>query len=481
MTDNKLKILYVASEVEPFIKTGGLADVAGSLPQEIRNMGYDIRVVLPQFKQIPDQYRNKAEHVTHFYTRVSWRSEYVGINKIINERVPTYFVDNEYFFARPWVYDSNDKHIQFTFFCRAVLDFIKEIGFKPDIIHCNDWQTGPLMLLLEDQYRDKKFYKDIQTVFTIHNLSYQGRFDFYIIDDVLGVDRLHWETGNIQHDGQINFMKMGIMYADLINTVSRTYAEEIKNTYFGEGLDYALRLRESDLTGIINGINYDSFNPETDDRIYYNYNKDNLEEKRLNKECLQEEMGLPENKNVPLIGVISRLVEQKGFELITAVFDELMKEDLQFVLLGTGEEKYEDFFKEVCVKYPKKAATAIKYDSGLAQKIYAGADIFLMPSRFEPCGLSQLISMRYGTIPVVRETGGLKDTVKPYNPNESTGYGFNFKTFNAHDMLYAVKRACSYYNDQVVWNKLMKRAMNQDFSWKNSAQKYIEFYNNLLI
>ena len=475
----KLKILYVASEVEPFVKTGGLADVAGSLPQKIKKMGHDIRVVLPEFEQIPDKYRKEAEHVTDFNTDVAWRSEYVGINKLNHQGVPTYFVDNKRFFDRSWLYDNDDKHLQFTYFSKAVLDLIKKIDFKPDIIHCNDWQTGPIMLLLEDQYRQSKFYRDIKTIFTIHNLSYQGMFDHYIIDDVLGVDHWHWEIGTIRHNGLVNFMKMGIMYTDLINTVSNTYAEEIKHPYFGEGLDYALRLRGEDLTGILNGISYEKFNPATDNRIYENYNQEDFKDKYKNKMRLQEEMNLPVKKGIPLIGVISRLVEPKGFDLVMEVFEELIQEKLQFVILGTGERKYEDFFRLMADKYPDKIAVRIEYDSGLAQKIYAGSDIFLMPSRFEPCGLSQLISLRYGTIPVVRETGGLKDTVVPYNPVDSSGYGFTFKTFNAHDMLYAIKRACYYFNNKETWYRLIKRAMCQEFSWRRSAEKYINLYNKL--
>ncbi|MFW6266168.1 MAG: glycogen synthase GlgA [Halanaerobiales bacterium] len=477
----KLKILFVASEVEPFVKSGGLADVAGSLPQALRQMGHDTRVVLPEYGIMDDNFKRELEHVINFNTTVVWRNEYVGVNKLDNEGVPTYFIDNKYFFNRPTMYENDDKEVQFTFFNRAVLEMLPKIDFKPDIIHFNDWQTGIMALLLKDNYKRYNFYQDIKTVYTIHNLRYQGKFSYKIIEDVLGVDHWHWYSGNIRHDGLVNFMKAGILYADKITTVSETYAEEIKNPYYGEGLDYVLRMRDEDLNGIVNGISYDKFNPETDSSIYYNYNLENLEGKKKNKLKLQQEMDLPKREGIPLVGIISRLVEQKGLDLVVAVLEEaLYKEDMQFVLLGTGQRKFEEFFREMSLKYPEKVSTEIKYDAKLAQKIYAGSDMLLMPSRFEPCGLSQLISMRYGTIPIVRETGGLNDTVEPYDEFEDRGYGFSFANFNAHDMFYTMRRAFSFYRKKEVWQKLIKRAMKLDFSWNNSANKYNDLYQNLM-
>lgn len=475
----KLKILFTASEVDPFIKTGGLADVAGSLPQALKEMGHDVRVVLPEYSQLDDEYKNEMKHITDFQTEIVWRDKYVGVNKLENEGVPSYFIDNKYFFNRPSLYENDDKYLQFTYFTRAVLEMLPKIGFKPDIIHFNDWQTGLLALFLDDNYRKYNFYRDIKTLYTIHNLRYQGQFSPEIIDDILGIDHWHWDSGNIRNNGLVNFMKAGIFYADKINTVSKTYSEEIKYPYFGEGLDYALRMRSRDLTGIVNGISYKKFNPEDDNDIYYNYNKDNLVDKYKNKEMFQKEMGLPQKSGIPLIGIVTRLVEQKGIDLIRTIFAELIEEDMQFVVLGTGQKKYEDFFSEMSDRYPEKFAAKIKYDAALAQKFYAGLDLFLMPSRFEPCGLSQLISMRYGTIPVVKETGGLQDTVEPYDEFVDGGYGFSFANFNADDMLYTIRRALSFYHRPDIWEKLVKRAMSQDFSWKNSAKKYVELYRNL--
>ncbi|MGM0436670.1 MAG: glycogen synthase GlgA [Bacillota bacterium] len=476
----KLKILFVTSEADPFVKTGGLADVSGSLPQALRKQGHDVRVVLPEYLKMDDKYKKELEHITDFKTNVVWRNEYVGVNKLSNQGVPTYFIDNKFYFNRPTLYENGDKEVQFTFFNRAVLEMLPEIGFKPDIIHFNDWQTGILALLLDDNYRKYDFYKDIKTLYTIHNLRYQGQFDPKIIGDVLGVNYWHWNSGNIRHDGLVNFMKAGIFYADKINTVSETYAEEIKTSYFGEGLDYALRMRSRDLKGIVNGISYDKFDPKTDSDIYYNYDKNNLENKYKNKKELQKEFGLAVNEEIPLIGIVSRLVEQKGIDLVTEIIEEtLNKEKLQFVLLGTGQQRYEEYFRNLAQKYPDKVGVKIEYDAKLAQKMYAGLDMFLMPSRFEPCGLSQIISMRYGTIPIVKETGGLKDTVEPYNEFEDSGFGFSFANFNAHDLMYTIRRAISFYRKNDIWKKLMKKAMEKDFSWKHSAQEYIKLYKSL--
>ncbi len=475
----KLKILFVASEVEPFVKTGGLADVAGSLPQEIKKLGHDIRVVLPEYSQIPQIYRDRLEPVTNFRTRVVWRNEYAGVNKLNNNGVETYFIDNKNFFYRDSLYENNDKHVQFIFFIRAILEMLPKIDFKPDIIHCNDWQSAPLPLLLNDNYKKYDFYQDIKTIYTIHNLQYQGQFSPEILDDVLGVSHEHWYSGNIRHNGLINYMKMGIMYSDYITTVSKTYAEEIKAPYYGEGLDYALQMNDDNLRGIINGISYQQFDPETDQKIYENFIPEKLEAKTSNKTALQKELGLPVKKDIPAIGFISRLVEQKGLDLLTRILDKLLQEDIQFIMLGTGQPGYENFFRELAGRYPDKVSANIKYDDKIARKMYAGLDIFLMPSRFEPCGLGQLISMRYGTIPVVNETGGLVDTVQNYNEKTDEGYGFTFNSFDAHQLLDTVNRAISYYQQPEIWDKLVKKAMNLDFSWHHSAQEYLELYQQI--
>ena len=476
----KLKILFVTSEADPFVKTGGLADVSGSLPQALRKKGHDVRVVLPEYCIMDDKYKKKLEHITDFNIQIVWRNEYAGVNKLSNNGVPTYFIDNKYFFNRSTLYENDDKDVQFTFFNRAVLEMLPEIDFQPDIIHFNDWQTGILALLLADNYRQFDFYEDIKTLYTIHNLRYQGQFNPRIISDVLGINYWHWNSGKIRHNGMVNFMKAGIFYADKINTVSKTYAQEIKTSYFGEGLDYALRMRSPDLQGIVNGISYDKFNPAKDPDIYYNYDKNEIKDKYKNKEGLQKEFGLDINKDIPMIGIVTRLVEQKGIDLIIEIIEEVLnKENIQFVLLGTGRKKYEMFFENLAQKYPKKVGVKITYDAKLAQRMYAGLDMFLMPSKFEPCGLSQLISMRYGTIPIVKETGGLKDTIIPYNEYEDTGFGFSFANFNAHDLMYTIRRAVYFYTKIDTWSKLIKRAMKQNFSWKHSAQEYLKLYSSL--
>ncbi|MCF8008318.1 MAG: glycogen synthase GlgA [Halanaerobiales bacterium] len=478
---DKLKILFVSSEVSPFIKTGGLADVAGALPSALKEKGHDVRVVLPEYKQISYDFVKDFKHITDFKMKMVWRDKYVGVNKLDYNGVPTYFIDNKFYFFRDSLYENNDREEQFAFFSRAVLEMIKKIDFKPDIIHCNDWQTGPLALMLKDNYQIYDFYRDIKTVFSIHNLAYQGKFSPEIIGDILGVSYYHFNSGNIRHDSMVNYMKMGIMYSDILNTVSQTYAQEIKTPYFGEGLDYILRMRDNDLYGILNGVDYDEFNPSTDQRIYLNYSKEKINIKYKNKLGLQNELGLKVDKEKPVISIISRLVEQKGMELFPSIIHDLMAQDIQFIVLGTGQKQYEDFFRYVQSRYPNKMRAVIGYDAQLAQKIYAGSDIFLMPSRFEPCGLGQLISMCYGTIPLVKETGGLKDTVVPYNEYDDTGFGFSFDNYNAHDMLYTVKRALDFYNDQKIWQKLIKRAMKQDFSWEKSATKYEKLYNKIVI
>ena len=477
--DEGLKILFVSSEVVPFVKTGGLADVAGFLPREIKKQGHDVRVVMPEYiQQIDDDYLAETEHIAHFRTNVAWRDEYVGVDRLENKGVPTYLIDNKGKFDRPNLYENPDKHVQFAYFCRAVIEMLPKIDFQPDIIHCNDWQTGPLSAMLKTQYQQYSFYENIKTIYTIHNLRYQGQFGLDILDDTLALspDLLP----KIEHDNQVNYMKTGISFADAVNTVSKTYADEIQTPYFGEGLDYVLRYRSEDLYGIVNGIDYDEYDPATDDRIYTNFAADDLAGKKENKLKLQEEMGLPQNPDVPVISIISRLVPQKGLDLIGEVIDELMQEDLQFVLLGTGNSEYEEMFKAAADKYPNKLAANIEYDVDLAQKIYASSDMFLMPSQFEPCGLGQLFSLRYGTIPVVRETGGLNDTVDSYNEYTGEGNGFSFTDYNAEDMLYTIRRAIHYYkNEPEIWEKLVKRAIESDYSWYNSAQEYIQLYKKV--
>ncbi len=480
MVKKKLKILFLASEVAPFLKTGGLADVAGSLPQAIKAQGHDVRVVMPQYKNIPLEYLQRLKNILHFRTKVGWRDNYVGINQLINQDVITYFVDNNNYFNRSQVYGDSDEHIQFAYFCRAVLEMLPKIDFQPDIIHCNDWQTGPISIMLKENYQIYDFYKKIKTVYTIHNLRYQGVFGREVLAETLCLDNKYWDWGIVQHDGCINYMKMGIEISDRVTTVSKTYAEEIKTPYFGEGLDYVMRMNGDDLSGIINGISYKQHDPATDSQIYFNYSANNVANKYKNKLVLQKEMNLPIKEDVPVIALISRLVEQKGLDLIKAVADKLMQEDLQLILLGTGDREYEELFRSLGSRYPGKVAINIDYNETLAKKIYAGSDIFLMPSKFEPCGLGQLFALRYGTIPVVRETGGLNDTIQAYDEEREEGNGFSFRNYNAHDMLYTIRRAISFYHKKDVWANMVKNAMENDFSWNNSADSYIKLYYDLV-
>ena len=477
--NEKLKVLFVSSEVDPFVKTGGLADVAGSLPQAIKSEGHDIRVVLPEYKQIANDYLNDMTLKTDFRVDVAWRNEYVGVNYLEQNDVSTYFIDNKSYFYRDSLYDNEDKDLQFAFFCRAVLEMLPKIDFQPDIIHCNDWQTGPLSIMLKEDYQDDPFYNDIKTIYTIHNLRYQGVFDAGILADVLALDEKYFDNGSIEHDGLVNYMKMGLNFSDYITTVSKTYAEEIKTPEFGEGLDYVLRNNSENLFGIINGIDYDVYNPATDNRIYSNFSTNNLSGKWENKKELQKEMGLPQRNDIPLIGLISRLVDQKGLDLIAEVMDNLLEEKVQFLLLGTGQKEYEEFFAELARAYPNNISANIKYDANLAQKIYAGSDMFLMPSKYEPCGLGQLFSLRYGTIPIVRKTGGLADTIKDYDKTSEKGNGFVFSKYDAGEMLDTIRRALSVYNNQRKWEKIVKNALKIDYSWNNSAQEYISLYQEI--
>ncbi|TDT67422.1 starch synthase [Hypnocyclicus thermotrophus] len=462
-----LKILFLSSELYPLIKTGGLADVAFALPKALKKRGHDIRVILPKYKLLNSKYISKAK----FITKIEFKDEIFNILKIELEGLPIYLIENRAFFERDTLYENEDRDFQFAIYNEIALRFIKEINFKVNIIHCNDWHTGVLPYFLNTKFKNDKFYQNIKTVYSIHNLRFQGVFSSSIFN------YLDYPTPN----HEINFMKMGIKYADKINTVSKTYAEEIKTDFFGEGLNYELLAREKDLYGIVNGIDTDVFNPETDKHIYFNYNKKSFNKKYKNKEKLQKELKLPQNKDIPLIGIVSRLTSQKGLDLIECIIEELIQtENFQMVVLGTGESRYEELFLELRHKYPEKIATVIGYNAELANKIYAGSDMFLMPSLFEPCGLGQLIALRYGTIPIVRETGGLNDTVKAYNEFTGEGNGFSFTHYNAHDMMYTIRRAIKFYNDKKVWNTLVERALSGDYSWNASAKEYEDLYKSLI-
>ncbi len=487
MFDRPLKILLVSSEVVPFAKTGGLADVAGSLPKALAvvgndNMGNDVRVVMPHYKGIegasyrmdfPVMFNNRAE--TSIVREAAIEAHFQGQHRII----PVYMVDNHHYFYRDSMYMFPDEAERYTFFCRALLEMLPRLNWQPDVIHCNDWQSGPIPFFIKTRYRHDPFYAKISTVFTIHNLQYQGNYPRETLR-ILGAGDEYFTPDQLEFYGSVSFMKMGLVYSDIINTVSRTYAAEIQRPELGERMDGLLRKRSHDLYGIVNGINYHEFNPKTDHRIYRNYDYESIDFKKENKFALQKELGLP-IKDVPVIGLISRLVDQKGLDLISEIGDELMHLELQFVVLGSGDKYYEDLFNRLKSKYPQKMGVYIGFNSILAQRIYAGADMFLMPSRFEPCGLGQLIAMRYGTIPIVRATGGLADTVHDYNPATGSGNGFVFSEYNGRALYHAIARALKVYrDDQEQWNKLARNCMEMDFSWARSGVEYLQLFQEAI-
>lgn len=478
----QMKIWFASSEAAPFAKTGGLADVAGSLPKALKKLGVDIRIVLPKYRQIPPEYVNKMRFLGYTYVDLSWRHEYCGIFTLEYDGIPFYFLDNERFFNRDWYYGQPDDGERFAFFSKAVLEVLPVIGFKPWIIHCNDWQTGLVPVLLDAHFRhfrNKGFYQTMHTIMTIHNLKYQGVFPKVMMDDILGLSWDYFHEDGIAFYDNINYLKAGIAFATKVTTVSKTYAEEIQTDFYGENIAGITRKRANDLIGIVNGIDYEINDPVTDKRLYAQFSADNLEGKQTNKLSLQKDLNLEVNADIPLIGLITRLVDQKGLDLVDRMIGELLNMDLQLIVLGTGDKKYEDLFRWAQGAFPGKMSANIYFDGTLAQRIYAACDMFLMPSLFEPCGLSQIFSMRYGTVPIVRETGGLKDTVIPYNQYDETGTGFTFANYNAHEMKDAIVRAITVYQDKGKWGNLVKQCMGQDFSWVHSAMDYKKLYGHI--
>lgn len=477
---NSLKVIFAASEAVPFAKTGGLADVAGTLPGELVKLGADVRLIMPKYKTIPKNFSEAMEYVGYVYVDLAWRHQYCAVLKLKLNGVIAYFIDNEYYFNRDSLYGHFDEAEQFAFFSKAVLKVLPLIDFTPDIIHCNDWQTGVVSAFLKASFGNIEFYKDIKTVYTIHNLKYQGMFSKEILGDILGLSWDYFNSKGLELNDCVNYMKAGIAYSDILTTVSKTYAEEIKTDFYGENLNSILIKRSDSLYGIVNGIDYQENDPITDERIFKNFNADNIEGKYENKRMLQNLLELPEGEDIPVIGVVSRLTGQKGFDLIACVIDELLQMDIQLVVLGTGDYNYEEMFRNAANRYRGKISANITYDSVLAQRIYAGSDMFLMPSLYEPCGLSQLYSLRYGTVPIVRETGGLNDTVLAYNEFTGEGTGFTFTNYNAHEMLDTIKRAMGFYRKKDVWKAIVRSGMMQDFSWSNSAKEYLNLYEKLM-
>ena len=475
------KILFAASEGNPFIKTGGLADVVGALPKYLDGKKFDVRVILPKYLCIPEKDKQKMSHVTEFYADMPRGREYIGIDKVKAEGVTYYFIDNEHYFAGDNPYNQIFEDVnKFAFFSRAVLASLPAIKFCPDIIHCHDWQTALIPVFLKEFYRNDSFFKKTKTVMTIHNQKFQGRWR---IDDIENCRDLPAECRYKAMEAykETNFLKAGILYADRVTTVSETYAEEIKFTEGGEGLEGVMQEVSGKLSGIVNGIDYEEYNSMKDPMLAVPFGLRNIAQKKKNKAMLQKELGLKQDSSVMLIGMVSRLTEQKGFDLVNYVMEEMLTTmNVQVAVLGTGEDRFQNSFRYFQDKYPGQLSATIGYSEERAHKIYGGADVFLMPSQFEPCGLSQLISMRYGTVPIVRETGGLKDTVEAYNEIWQTGTGFSFANYNAKEMLKIIRYAYDVFqNHPKEWKMMMKRCMKADNSWQKSAGKYEKLYLEL--
>lgn len=487
MKNKQIKCLFVSSEVGPYMKTGGLADVAAALPKALINKGMDVRVVMPYYDTMGERFFSQKESfLTSYNVRLNWRNQGVGIF-YSEQEVPTYFVKSDMYFSRGGAYGYEDDAERFAFFCKATLDLLKHIDFQPDIIHCNDWQTGPICLLLKDKYSNDPFYSKIKTVFTIHNMKFQGIFGKEQVLDVLELDEGYASSEALEFHGGLSFMKAGLLYCDQINTVSPTYAEEIKTWEYGCGLNKLLEEKlYGKLCGILNGIDYDVYDPQKDKHLFATYGVGELKKKKENKKIFQQKYGL-EERDCMVVAIISRLTDQKGFDLFKQtienewIMDKMMEMDIQFVLLGTGEKEYEDMFKHFAYKYGKRAGVFLTFDEELAQQIYAASDVFLMPSAFEPCGLGQLMAMRYGSVPVVRQTGGLKDTVLHYNPLTKQGNGFEFCEYSGYWMYQKLKEAYTYYSQQPeTFEIIRKNGMEAPFSWEYSAQTYEAVYRKLI-
>ena len=472
-----MKSLFVTSEAAPFVRTGGLGDVAGALPKAFKKLGHDARVILPFYKEeIKDAFKNNFRFIGSTFVDLSWRRQYVGVYEAIYDGITYYFVDNEFYFKRKGLYGHFDDGERFAYYSKAVLEAMQLIGFYPDVLHCNDWHTALTPVYLDVYYRFSENFRNIKTVFTIHNIEFQGKYGTEILGDIVGLPE--WANSLVMNDGCVNYMKGGIEAAAAVTTVSETYATEILDPFYAYGLNGILSERRFKLHGVVNGIDTDVYNPKTDKALFQNYTLRTVAKKSLNKAlCEMIDLGYDENR--PLVAMITRLTEQKGMDLVAAVIDEIMRADIQMVVLGTGDWKYENMIKRVESQYPTKFRAILQFSSDIASKLYAASDMFLMPSKFEPCGLGQLIAMTYGSVPIVRETGGLKDTVVPYNPTDKTGVGFTFKTYNSYDMLDAVWRAYGMFFDKENWKAVVSNAMKQNFGWDVSAKKYIDIYNGI--
>ncbi|KHE71678.1 glycogen synthase GlgA [Halobacillus sp. BBL2006] len=474
-----MNVLMIGSECTPFIKTGGLADVLGSLPQALKEEGVDVRVVLPKYENMDDHWKLQLTHLDELNVQMGWRNQYAGVEYIEYEGIPIYFIDNEYYFKRSNLYGYDDEAERFVFFNRAIMEMVMALDWRPDVLHCHDWQTGLIPVFLHTHYKDVEKFQGMKTVFTIHNLKYQGVFARSVLHDLMDFDEGMLTEDTFEFFGDINFMKGALNFSDFITTVSETYANEIQTPYYGENLDGVLRKRANELIGIVNGINDQNYNPLKDEALAFPY-RSSLIKKAQNKMWLQEQLGLPVRKDVPMIGIVSRLVEQKGFDLIGRVIDELLyHDDVQIVLLGTGEYQYEQMLQWAQDRHPDKMSTNIRFSEPFSRQIYAASDMFLMPSRFEPCGIGQLIALRYLSAPIVRETGGLADTVIPFDEATGEGNGFTFTNYNAHDMLYTIRRGIEFYHQPDSWQQLVKNICKSKFTWKDSAEQYMDLYQSM--
>ena len=475
-----MNILYVTSEAVPFCKTGGLADVAGSLPQSLAANGDRVSVILPLYQSVADAWRDRLHFERYTYVRLAWRSLYCGLFSYERQGVTWYFVDNEQYFKRPELYGYYDDGERFAFFCRAVTELLPLLPEKPDVVHCNDWQTALVPIYIRDEAVREEFYKSVRTVITVHNIEYQGRYGRETVEDLFGLDAGWFTGGTLAFDGDVNLLKGAIVTADAVTAVSPTYAQELKYAYFAHGLESVMQMVEGKLHGVLNGIDMERYDPASDPNLTANYSLRRMAGKAKDKAALQRMMGLAERKDTPVVAMVSRLVSHKGLDLVCETLDYFMEKDMQLVVLGKGDGKYESFFSWAQAKYPGRVAVHLGYSESLAMQIYAGADLFLMPSKSEPCGLSQMIAMRYGAVPIVRSTGGLADTVKSCQVGQSDGTGYLFGDYDAGAMLSVIGQATGLYRgDRAGFDTVRQRGMTEDFSWTRSADSYRHIYENL--
>lgn len=474
------KTLFVAAEAMPFCKSGGLGEVIGSLPKALRRSGVDARVIIPKYQSIAAGYQAPMRLIKEITVPVGWRQQKCSLYSLNHGDVPFYFIENAYYFGRSQLYGHYDEAERYAFFARAVLEALPHLDFQPDVIHCHDWHAGLVPAYLATHYRHDPYYWNMRTVFTIHNLKYQGVFHKAILGDIVDLGWEHFTMEKIEFYDQVNYMKAGLTYADRISTVSPSYAREIRYPFYGEQLDAFLESRSGNLSGIVNGIDCEIYDPASDPHIFQRYDVRTLARKSENKPKLQQMLGLPVAPEKPVVAIISRLVAQKGLDLVARVLDAMLALDIQLVVMGNGDDWYRALFWEAASRYPDRVAPQLNYDEPMARRIWAAADIFLMPSLFEPCGIAQLIAMRYGALPVVRETGGLRDTVRPYNRYTGEGNGFSFANYNAHEMLGTLRWALSLYREGTAWPTLMKSAMTHDCTWDQSARQYVNLYETLI-